>query len=90
MQEMQVRSLGQEDHLEKEMATHTSILAWEIPWTEAPVGYNPWGCKESDTTEETDQQHGSSHSHRAAGREGAKRQWVRVHGLGSLGRLGGR
>ena len=29
-------SLGQEDHLEKEMATHSSILAWEIPWTEAP------------------------------------------------------
>ena len=36
MQEMQVRSLGQEDPLEKEMATHSSILAWEIPWTEEP------------------------------------------------------
>ena len=35
-QEMQVRSLGQEDPLEKEMATHCSILAWEIPWTEEP------------------------------------------------------
>ena len=34
MQEMRVRSLGQEDPLEKEMATHSSILAWEIPWTE--------------------------------------------------------
>ena len=34
MQEMQALSLGQEDHLEKEMATHSSILAWEIPWTE--------------------------------------------------------
>ena len=34
MQEMQVRSLGQEDSLEEEMATHSSILAWEIPWTE--------------------------------------------------------
>ena len=34
MQEMQVRSLGQEDLLEKEMATHFSILAWKIPWTE--------------------------------------------------------
>ena len=34
MQETQVRSLGQEDPLEKEMATHSSILAWRIPWTE--------------------------------------------------------
>ena len=36
MQEMQVQSLGQEDPLEKEMATHSHILAWEIPWTEEP------------------------------------------------------
>ena len=36
MQETQIRSLGQEDPLEKEMATHTSMLAWEIPWTEEP------------------------------------------------------
>ena len=36
MQEMQVRSLGREDSLEKGMATHSSILAWEIPWTEEP------------------------------------------------------
>ena len=36
MQEMQVRSLGLEHPLEKEMATHSSILAWEIPWTEEP------------------------------------------------------
>ena len=36
MQEMQVLSLGQEDSLEEEMATHSSILAWEIPWTEEP------------------------------------------------------
>ena len=36
MQETQVRSLGQEDPLEKEMATHSSILAWKIPWTEGP------------------------------------------------------
>ena len=36
MQEMQVRSLGQEDPLEKEMAMHSSILAWEIKWTEEP------------------------------------------------------
>ena len=37
-QEMQVRSLGWEDPLEKEMATHSSILAWKIPWTEEPGG----------------------------------------------------
>ena len=36
MQEIQVRSLGQENTLEKEMASHSSILAWEIPWTEEP------------------------------------------------------
>ena len=36
MQETWVRSLGQEDPLEKEMATHSSILAWRIPWTEEP------------------------------------------------------
>ena len=38
MQEMRVRSLGQEDSLEKEMATHTGFLGWEIPWTEEPGG----------------------------------------------------
>ena len=38
MQETQVRSLGQEDPLEKEMATHSSILAWRIPWSEEPDG----------------------------------------------------
>ena len=38
MQETRVRSLGLEDPLEKEMATHSSILAWEIPWTEEPGG----------------------------------------------------
>ena len=36
MQEMQVRSLGEEDALKKEMAIHSNILAWEIPWTEEP------------------------------------------------------
>ena len=38
MQETQVQSLGWEDPLEKEMATHSSILAWKIPWTEEPGG----------------------------------------------------
>ena len=52
MQETRVQSLGQEDLLEKEMATHSSILAWRIPWTEEPGSYySPWGRKESDTTE---------------------------------------
>ena len=52
MQETRVQSLGQEDPLEKEMATHSSILAWKIPWTEEPGRlYSPWGHKESDTTE---------------------------------------
>ena len=52
MRETQVQSLGWEDLLEKEMATHSSILAWKIPWMEEPVGYSPWGPKESDTTEQ--------------------------------------
>ena len=51
MRETWVRSLGREDLLEKEMATHSSTLAWKIPWTEELVGYSPWGRKESDTTE---------------------------------------
>ena len=51
MRETWVRSLGREDLLEKEMATHSSTLAWRIPWIEEPVGYSLWGCKESDTTE---------------------------------------
>ena len=37
--------------MEKEMATHSSIFAWKIPWTEVPVDYRLWGHKESDTTE---------------------------------------
>ena len=45
MQETPVQSLDQEDLLEKEMTTHSSILAWKIPWTEKPVGYSPWGHK---------------------------------------------
>ena len=47
MQETQVRSLVREYPLEEEMATHYSILAWEIPWTEEPVGLQ-WGHNESD------------------------------------------
>ena len=52
MQEMQVQSLGQEDPLEEEMSTHSSILAGKIPWTEEPGGLQSMvGHKESDTTE---------------------------------------
>ena len=53
MQETQVQSLGKEDLLEKEMATHSSTLAWKIPTTEEPGRlYSPWGHKESDITEQ--------------------------------------
>ena len=43
---MQVLSLGQEDPLEEEMATHSSIPAWKISWTEEPGGLQSWGHKE--------------------------------------------
>ena len=45
MLEMKVQSLGWEDPLEKEMATHSSILAWRIPWTEEPGGLQPMGLQ---------------------------------------------
>ena len=45
MRETWVRSLGQEDPLEKEMATHSSILAWRIPWTEEPGGLQSTGSQ---------------------------------------------
>ena len=48
VQETQVRSPGGEDPLEKEMATHSGILAWRIPWTEDPGSYSPWGHKQLD------------------------------------------
>ena len=47
------QSLSQEYPLEKEMATQSSILAWEILWIEYPCGWDPWGCKESDATDHT-------------------------------------
>ena len=62
--ETQVWSLGWEDPLEKEMATHSSILAWKIPWTERSLAsHNPWGHKELDTIEHT-------HMHLHNGRKG--------------------
>ena len=46
---MQVPSVGREGPLEEGMATHSSVLAWRIPWTEEPGGpYSPQGCKESE------------------------------------------
>ena len=50
MQETWVRSLGPEDPLEKEMATHSSILAWRIPWTKELGKLQSMGSQESDTT----------------------------------------
>ena len=53
-----VQSLGGEDTLEEDMATHSSILAWRIPWTKEPGELQSWGRKESDTTEQL-----RTHSH---------------------------
>ena len=54
---MWVQSLGQEDPLEEEMATHSSVLAWKIPWTEEPGGVQSMGWQTVDTTEH------STHTH---------------------------
>ena len=53
VQETWVQSLDWEDPMEEGMATHSSILAWRIPWTEEPGGLQSTGQKESDTTEAT-------------------------------------
>ena len=53
MQETQVQSLGSEDLLEKEMATHSTTLAWKISWMEKPGRLQSMGSQESDTTEAT-------------------------------------
>ena len=50
--ETQVQSLGWEGPLEKEMATHSSILAWKTHGQRSLIGYSPWGHKELDTTEQ--------------------------------------
>ena len=52
MRGTQIQSLGQEDPLEKGMATHSSIPAWRIHRQRSLVGYSPWSHKESDTTEQ--------------------------------------
>ena len=66
MQEMQVWSLGQEDSLEKEMATHSSILAWRIPWTEEPGGLQSMGSqrvRHDWTTNTHTHTHRHTHTH---------------------------
>ena len=55
--ETRLRSPGWEDPLEKEMATHSSILAWDMLWTEEPGGLQSRGCKEPDTTEQLNHHH---------------------------------
>ena len=52
MQKTGVHPLAWEDPPEKGMATHSSILAWRIPWTGGLAGYRPWGHRETDTTEQ--------------------------------------
>ena len=78
MRETWVRSLGQEDTLEKGMAIHSGILAWIIPWTEQPGGLQPMGSQEADTT-----QQGNHHHHQSCteGRGGAGlRRWLSSDG----------
>ena len=62
-QEVWVQCLGGEDPLEKEMATHSSILVWEIPWTEEPGELQSTGSKESDMTEHQQHTHKHTHTH---------------------------
>ena len=57
MQETQFQSLGKEDFLEKEMATHSRTLALEIPWTEKPGGLRSTGLQKSDQTERLNHHH---------------------------------
>ena len=57
VQETWVRSLGWEDALEEGMVTHSSILAWKIPWTEEPGGLSSMGLQELDMTEVTEHAH---------------------------------
>ena len=54
---MQVQSLGLEGPLEKEMATQSSILAWDIPWTEGLAGYDSEGCKSQTRLSDWSTQH---------------------------------
>ena len=62
MQEIWVQSLGQEIPLEQEMATHSSILAWEFHGQKSLVGYSPWGPKELDMTKQLTHTHTHTHT----------------------------
>ena len=64
MRETWVQSLGQEDPLEKGMATHSSILAWRIHGQKSLEGHSLWGLKESDTTERLTHTHTHTHTQR--------------------------
>ena len=64
MQKTQVQSIGREDPLQKEMATHSSILAWKIPWTEEPDRPQSMGVTESDTTEQLSRHKQEAKDHR--------------------------
>ena len=50
MKETQIPSLGRKGPQEEKMATHSSLLAWRMPWTEEPVGYSPWGSQRALST----------------------------------------
>ena len=63
MRETGVQSLGWEDPLEKEMAIHSSILAWRIPWTEEPAGLQSMDRKELDMTEQLTNTQAHTHIH---------------------------
>ena len=52
-----------EEPMEKEMATHSSSLAWRTPWPEEPGGYSPWGCRDSNMAEQLTHTHTRAHSH---------------------------
>ena len=75
MQEIRVRSLGGEDPLEEEMATHSSILAWEIPQTEEPGGLRLWDPEESDMTERLTHTHTHTHTHKGKPARIPKPSW---------------
>ena len=71
--DIRVSSLDQEDPLEEGMATHSSILAWRIPWQRSLAGCTPWGHKESDTTEQLT----LSNTPWSLMAEYTKKQWVK-------------
>ena len=78
MQETRVRSLGWEDPLEEGMATHSSVLAWSIPWQRSLVGCSPRGHTESDMTEAPEHGPGPG-GHISAGGHLPSRGWSGRH-----------